>query len=147
MCLSITALGQSGTSVYQIGRMDLELSERIRKADSLIKNAEAVQHDSLMYYYQDYAFWLFDERKVAEAAANEQKAINEAKKDSESNGRFIQISGLSLGYYLAQTGRRKEAIKAYREVLLIDETGDLASRAHQQIGTNAIELQDYYKGI
>ena len=145
--ITVESTGQNENYLNSIIKSTISTEARVTKIDSLLRNLEAKQDDSLHYWYQIYAYWLFDIKKKKEAIVNEKKAYEFAKVRPEVKLSFVQRSGIYLAFYYEQNGQHLNSIETYKEVVLIENTSKYAITAYLNLGYSYLKIHDYYNAI
>jgi len=143
--ITVCTYGQERKLLNEILTSNADIPYKVQQADSLIDKAVIQKNDSLHYLQQQYATWLFDEKKIEKAIYHESQALAYSK--SISHNTFSQFSALSLGYYYRNLPDILKSIDIYEQVLQINNKSEYAIRAYYQLGIAHLNIYDYYKAI
>ncbi len=129
----------------EIVNSKLSADVKIRKVDSLIRFLEIQKNDSLLYLYNDYAFWLVDQDSLQKAIFNTEKGLVFGKKNTTSSYKIKQLNAFDLAYYYTIAKQPKKAINAYSETIQITDTTNIARLSYVELAKIYLGLNDYYK--
>lgn len=125
--------------------------EKTKKADSLIKEFEIKNIDSLPFVYNRYAYWLFDIKELKKAIFFQEKAFNLAKNKKAIDTFLLQVTAGDLAYYYSRDKQLLKSIDAYHEVILANNKNYRAAIAYRELAgiyykqANNIKAYEYYE--
>lgn len=138
---------QAQTQLSSLLRSESSVEEIMVSADALLSQLEKEGYDSIPYLSHDYAYWLFDQRKIKEAIIFENKAIEFASLKSPVDTLFLRLSTVDLGFYYNQDHQYKNSIAVLQKALLLNNNDQLDITIYDQLASSTRMINDYYKTL
>jgi CHAT domain-containing protein len=138
---------QQQNKLSSLLRSELPVEGIMVRAEALLSQLEKSGYDSIPYLSHDYAYWLFDQKKIKEAIVFENKAMELTRLKSPMDTFFLQKSALGLGFYYNQDKQYRNSISVLQKVLLLNSNTLLEINAYDQLARSTREINDYYKAL
>lgn len=140
-------LSQNSYTLDSILYNEKAIASNISSADSLLSVLENEKNDSLDYLYYNYAYWLYDVKKLEKAIVFQKKALALAKKRKIKDTISIREMAFDLGFYYSKNSQILKSIEAYNEAISIDNKSDRASRIYLKLAYCYLKINNYNKAI
>ncbi len=128
-------------------RSKSSIEDIMTRAEVLLSQLEKDGYDSISYLSHEYAYWLFDQRKVKGAIVFENKAIEFASLKSPMDTLFLQMSALDLGFYYNQNKQYNNSIAVLQKAQLLNSNNLLDVHIYDQLASSTRGIKDYYKAL
>lgn len=138
---------QQHNKLSSLLRSEFPVEDIMVRAEALLSQLEKDGYDSIPYLSHEYAYWLFDQKKIKEAIIFENKAMKLARLKSPVDTFFLQESALDLGFYYNQDKQYSNSIAVLQKVLLLNSNNLLDIKTYDQLASSTRGIKDYYKAF
>ncbi|MCH9661894.1 MAG: hypothetical protein K0U54_13395, partial [Bacteroidetes bacterium] len=98
------------------------------------------------YLYNQFAYWLFN-YDLPKTIETEKLAMEFTKSQKQIDTFLLQKSAISLGFYYERNDQIKEALKVYKELILLKKPGRYETNCYGKLGYCYGLINDYHSAI
>lgn len=138
----ITPYAQSNEFDKLINSKKVNLQIQSTKIEKLLNTKLYTENDSLFYYYNQYAYWLYKNNQTIKALNFQKKAIENTKKNDSIQ---LQINYYYLGFFYYKNKEYQRSISVFNNSLSYSNSKKNIKTIYPYLGFNYKKIGNYKK--